>query len=387
MAKLLETENLVTNFYTYEGVVKALNKVSLVVDHGATFGLVGESGCGKSVTVRSIMRIVPEPGRIEGGKVIVYLDEKRRHAGLDLLAQSEAFMENLRGDRISMIFQEPNAALNPTMSIGDQVAESFLFHQEKKLCAAVLRDLESENCRTIFPLKQFLQVVYHSAVQHPDTLPLKIMRRIPILKHWQSRLKKEARQRAIEIIAKLGLSNPEQIVDQYPHNLSGGMKQRIVIAIALACSPVLLIADEATSNLDVTIQAQILELLRRLKQEVISSILLITHDLGVVAETCDRVGVMYAGNLCEVADVRDLFQKPLHPYTRALLDAVPKLSMHDDLKSIEGHVPNLVTAPSGCRFHPRCPHAMAACREAFPEMTEIGKHHLVACYWAASKDG
>ena len=385
MAKLLETENLVTNFYTYEGVVKALNKVSLVVDHGATFGLVGESGCGKSVTVRSIMRIVPEPGHIEGGKVIVYLDEKRRHAGMDLLAQSEAFMESLRGDRISMIFQEPNAALNPTMSIGDQVAESFLFHQKKQLCTAVLRDLESENCRTIFPLKQFLRTVYRSAVQQPDSLTLNILRRIPILKHWQSRLKKEARQHAIEIIAKLGLSNPEQIVDQYPHNLSGGMKQRIVIAIALACSPVLLIADEATSNLDVTIQAQILELLHRLKQEVISSILLITHDLGVVAETCDRVGVMYAGNLCEVADVRDLFQKPLHPYTRALLDAVPKLSMNDDLKSIEGHVPNLVTAPSGCRFHPRCPHAMAACREAFPEMTEIGKDHLVACYWAAAQ--
>jgi peptide/nickel transport system ATP-binding protein len=385
MAKLLETENLVTNFYTYEGVVKALNKVSLVVDHGATFGLVGESGCGKSVTVRSIMRIVPEPGRIDDGKVIVYLDEKRRHAGMDLLAQSEAFMESLRGDRISMIFQEPNAALNPTMSIGDQVAESFLFHQKKQLCAAILRDLESKNCRTIFPLKQFLRAVYRSAVQQPDSLTLNILRRIPVLKHWQSRLKKEARQRAIEIIAKLGLSNPEQIVDQYPHNLSGGMKQRIVIAIALACSPVLLIADEATSNLDVTIQAQILELLRRLKQEEISSILLITHDLGVVAETCDRVGVMYAGNLCEVADVRDLFQKPLHPYTQALLDAVPKLSMNEDLKSIEGYVPNLVMAPSGCRFHPRCPHAMAACREAFPEMTEIGKHHLVACYWAAAR--
>ncbi len=385
MAKLLQTENLVTNFYTYEGVVKALNKVSLVVDHGATFGLVGESGCGKSVTVRSIMRIVPEPGRIEDGKVIVYLDENRRDTGMDLLAQSEVFMESLRGDRISMIFQEPNAALNPTMSIGDQVAESFLFHQKKSLCASVLRDLESENSRILFPFKQFLRPVYRSASQQPDTLILNILSRIPILKHWQGRLKQQARQRAIEIIAKLGLSNPEQIVDQYPHNLSGGMKQRIVIAIALACSPVLLIADEATSNLDVTIQAQILELLRRLKQEVISSILLITHDLGVVAETCDRVGVMYAGNLCEVADVRDVFQKPLHPYTRALLDAVPKFTMQDELKSIEGHVPNLVNPPSGCRFHPRCAHAMAVCREAFPEMTEIGKNHLVACYWASAR--
>ena len=385
MAKLLETIDLVTHFYTYEGVVKALNRVSLVVDHGATFGLVGESGCGKSVTVRSIMRIVPEPGRIEEGKVIVYLDENCRHAGLDLLAQSEAFMESLRGDRISMIFQEPNAALNPTMSIGDQIGESFLFHQKEKLYASVLEELESRDCRTLFPLKQFQQAVYRIAARQPDALILNLLDRIPILKHWQSRLKKEARRRAVEIITKLGLSNPDQIVDLYPHNLSGGMKQRIVIAIALACSPVLLIADEATSNLDVTIQAQILELLRRLKQEVISSILLITHDLGVVAETCDRVGVMYAGNLCEVADVKDLFQNPLHPYTRALLDAVPKFTMEDDLKSIDGHVPNLVTPPSGCRFHPRCAHAMGICREAFPEMTEIGKNHLVACYWAVSK--
>jgi len=385
MAKLLETENLVTHFYTYEGVVKALNKVSLVVDHGSTFGLVGESGCGKSVTVRSIMRIVPEPGCIEGGKVIVYLDEKNKAAGIDLLQQSEASMQRLRGERISMIFQEPNAALNPTMSIGDQVAESFLFHQKKQMCAKILKDLASPTCRAVFALKQFQQAIYRIAARRPDALILRLLNRIPILSLWQRRLKKEASAHAVEIIAKLGIPNPKNIIKQYPHNLSGGMKQRIVIAIALACSPVLLIADEATSNLDVTIQAQILELLRRLKQEEISSILLITHDLGVVAETCDRVGVMYAGNLCEVADVKDLFQKPLHPYTRALLAAVLKFSMEDELKSIEGNVPNLVTPPSGCRFHPRCPHAMAVCQEAFPEMTEIGQTHMVACYWAASK--
>jgi peptide/nickel transport system ATP-binding protein len=385
MAKLLEIVDLVTNFYTYEGVVKALNKVSLVVDHGSTFGLVGESGCGKSVTVRSIMRIVSEPGRIEGGKVIVYLDKKNKAAGVDLLQQSEVYMQRLRGDRISMIFQEPNAALNPTMCIGDQVAESFLFHQKKQMCTKILKDLESPAGRAVFPLKQFLQAVYRIAARRPDALTPRLLNRIPILRLWQRRLKNEARARAVEIIAKLGIPNPENIIEQYPHNLSGGMKQRIVIAIALACSPVLLIADEATSNLDVTIQAQILELLRRLKQDEISSILLITHDLGVVAETCDRVGVMYAGNLCEVADVKDLFQKPLHPYTRALLAAVPKFSMKDELKSIEGNVPNLVTPPSGCRFHPRCPHAMAVCKEIFPEMTKIGQNHLVACYWAASK--
>jgi peptide/nickel transport system ATP-binding protein len=385
MAKLLETVDLVTNFYTYEGVVKALSKVSLVVDHGSTFGLVGESGCGKSVTVRSIMRIVQEPGRIEGGKVIVYLDEKDNRAGVDLLQRSETYMESLRGDRISMIFQEPNAALNPTLSIGYQVSESFLFHQKKEMCAKVLQDLHALECRTFYPLKRFQQAVYTVASRNPVALSLKVLNKVPLLKRWQKRLKKEAIKRAVDIIDKLGIPNPAQVAKQYPHQLSGGMKQRIVIAIALACNPVLLIADEATSNLDVTIQAQILELLRRLKETVISSILLITHDLGVVAETCDRVGVMYAGNLCEVADVRVLFERPLHPYTRALLEAVPKFSVEKELKSIEGNVPNLVTPPPGCRFHPRCPHAMGICRETFPEMKEVDKDHLVACYWAESK--
>ena len=381
MSKLLETVDLVTNFYTYEGVVKALNKVSLVVDHGSTFGLVGESGCGKSVTVRSIMRIIQEPGRIEGGKVVVYLDEKDRQNGIDLLKQSEAYMENLRGDRISMIFQEPNAALNPTMSIGQQISESFLFHQKKNLSAEIQSTLASSSN----PAARLLQPLYRIAAENPADLRLWMLDKLPLLKLWQGPLKKEAWRRSIAIIDKLGIPNAEQVVKQYPHNLSGGMKQRIVIAIALACNPVLLIADEATSNLDVTIQAQILDLLRRLKEEVISSILLITHDLGVVAETCDRVGVMYAGNLCEVAEVEELFQNPMHPYTRALLEAVPRFSQETELKSIEGNVPNLVTPPSGCRFHPRCPHALDICRNAFPEMKELSKDHLVACYWAELK--
>lgn len=382
MAKLLETVDLVTNFYTYEGVVKALNKVSLVVDHGSTFGLVGESGCGKSVTARAIMRIIQEPGRIESGKVIVYLDQRDRLDGIDLLEQSEAYMESLRGDRISMIFQEPNAALNPTMSIGEQVRESFLFHQKKEMSAAILAGLETSRN----PFNRFLQALYRIAATNPDDFRLRILDKLPLFKRWQKRLKKEALRRSIEIIDNLGIPNAAQVVNQYPHNLSGGMKQRIVIAIALACNPILLIADEATSNLDVTIQAQILDLLRRLKEEVISSILLITHDLGVVAETCDRVGVMYAGNLCEVANVEELFENPLHPYTRALLEAAPRLAMEEELKSIEGNVPNLVTPPPGCRFHPRCPHAMDVCRQAFPEMKELKKNHLVACYWVQSKE-
>ncbi|UCF94506.1 MAG: ABC transporter ATP-binding protein, partial [Desulfobacterales bacterium] len=344
----------------------------------------GESGCGKSVTARSIMRIVPEPGCIEGGHVLVYLDEKDAQAGIDLLQQSEAYMESLRGERISMIFQEPNAALNPTMSIGDQVAESFLFHQKKEMCARILTELSAPPSRTFYPLRKFQQTVYQVASRNPKALSLRLLDRLPLFKLWQRRLKREARERAIEIIAKLGIPHPQHVVTQYPHNLSGGMKQRIVIAIALACNPVLLIADEATSNLDVTIQAQILELLRRLKAEVISSILLITHDLGVVAETCDRVGVMYAGNVCEVADVRDLFDTPLHPYTRALLDAVPKLSTSQELKSIAGNVPDLVAPPPGCRFHPRCAHAMEICRQEFPELIDFGNNHRTACHWAES---
>jgi peptide/nickel transport system ATP-binding protein len=381
MTKLLETVDLVTNFYTYEGVVKALNKVSLVVDHGSTFGLVGESGCGKSVTARSIMRIIQEPGRIESGKVIVYLDQSDRRAGIDLLEQPEAYMESLRGDRISMIFQEPNSALNPTMRIGEQVSESFLFHQKKEMSTAILAKLDTSPN----PFKRFLQALYRIAAANPDDFRLRILDKLPLFKLWQQPLKKEALRRSIEIIDKLGIPNAAQVVNQYPHNLSGGMKQRIVIAIALACNPILLVADEATSNLDVTIQAQILDLLRRLKKEVISSILLITHDLGVVAETCDRVGVMYAGNLCEVANVEELFENPLHPYTRALLEAAPGLAMEEELKSIEGNVPNLVTPPPGCRFHPRCAHAMDICRKKFPETKELRKNHLVACYWAESK--
>jgi peptide/nickel transport system ATP-binding protein len=379
MPKLIETVDLVTNFYTHEGVVKALDKVSLSVDHGCTFGLVGESGCGKSVTVRSMMRIIQEPGKIDGGQVLFYPENNGIDAAIDLLQQSETVMKGLRGDKISMIFQEPNAALNPIMSVGEQVAESFLFHRKKEMCQQILMDMDTSISK-INPLKFFLKALYRLAAIRPEALILKLFSKTLLLKYWETRLKKEAMKRAVEMIAKLSIPHAEDIAQSYPHNLSGGMKQRIVIAIALACNPLLLIADEATSNLDVTIQAQILDLLKDLKQKVISSILLITHDLGIVAETCDRVGVMYAGNLCEVADVKDLFNKPRHPYTRALLNAVPRFSHEGKLQSIEGNVPNLVNPPSGCRFHPRCRDAKAICKETFPATKEIGKNHQVACF-------
>ncbi|MGB5987632.1 MAG: ABC transporter ATP-binding protein, partial [Desulfobacterales bacterium] len=338
--------------------MRALDRIALTVARGSTFGLVGESGCGKSVTVRSMMRIIQSPGQIDGGRIVFFPTDEAQHQGIDLLRQSEAFMQRLRGEQISMIFQEPNAALNPIMSIGDQVAESFLFHRYREMSQRVLAQLEANGYLGGWLLKP----LYRLGSLNPDHWALKALRRMPLLRRWETRLKKEARQRAVEMIGQLGIANPEEIVRRFPHNLSGGMKQRIVIAIALACHPMLLIADEATSNLDVTIQAQILDLLRRLKASTIASILLITHDLGVVAETCDRVGVMYAGQLCEVADVEQLFNAPQHPYTRALLSAVPRLHQEGPLTSIQGNVPNLVTPPQGCRFHPRCPQVMDRCR-------------------------
>jgi len=383
MSKLIEIKDLVTNFYTYEGVVKALNKVSLDVDKGITFGLVGESGCGKSVTVRSIMRIVQAPGVIESGQIIFHgLDDSSNpeNTGIDLLQQTEDYMRNLRGDQISMIFQEPNEALNPILSVGYQISESFLFHKKQEMAREILNRLYSDKDKTIVLLKPFLKLIYRQLSKNSHALFPAFLSRIPIFKLGQKRLYAEARKRSIDIMRKLSIPNAERIFDSYPHNLSGGMKQRIVIAIALACSPILLIADESTSNLDVTIQAQILELLNVLKKDIITSILLITHDLGVVAETCDRVCVMYAGNVCEVADVKDLFHNPKHPYTAALLDSVPKRAQAGELETIDGSVPNLVTPPTGCRFHPRCKLAMEKCKGEVPPLEDKGNGHLVACY-------
>ena len=382
MNKILIIKDLITNFYTYEGVVKALNKVSFHVFHGSTFGLVGESGCGKSVTVRSLMQIVQAPGVIESGEILFFSDPDNPDNKIDLLKQDEKFMQDFRGNQISMIFQEPNAALNPIMTIGEQIAESYIFHQRRQIIEKLLgMDKAGTNPFPRRPFNPLLRPLYQMALKYPDSFFLKLLKMIPLIKNWDRAILKTAIEQATSLLQTLGLPNPEKIVDQYPHNLSGGMKQRVVIAIALASEPVLLIADEATSNLDVTVQAQILELLNQLKlNNIISSILLITHDLGVVAETCDRVGVMYAGNLCEVGNVKSIFKNPKHPYTKALLGSVPKVNQEDDLKSISGNVPNLVDPPSGCRFHPRCDHAMDRCRKAFPANTMIDNDHYVACY-------
>ncbi|MFQ6066509.1 MAG: ABC transporter ATP-binding protein [bacterium] len=382
---LLKVKDLVTNFYTYEGVVKALDGVNLEIEDGKTLGLVGETGCGKSVTALSILRLIQPPGKIEQGKIYFRLGGKpsKKSSYLDLLEQSEAFMRKVRGNEISMIFQEPSSALNPVYSINDQVSESFLLHRRRELSEGAIKEIE-EAQKPGSVLKKIAykmeQGMYRKMLEDENSYLGRFLSRIPVVRVYDRQLKKSAREKTIEILRKLGVPHPEGLVDRYPHELSGGMQQRIVIAMALACHPKLLIADEPTSNLDVTIQAQILDLIRKSSQELGTSVLFITHDLGVVAEMCNRVAVMYAGNVCEISEVKPLFKNCLHPYTKALLDAVPKPGSKGKLESIKGTVPNLINPPSGCRFHPRCPNQMEICCEIKPELTRVENNHLVACH-------
>lgn len=425
MEKLVETQELCANFYTFEGVVRALNGVSVVVNHGETYGLVGESGCGKSVTVRSMMRIVQEPGQIDGGKILLFFSKDGRTKGMDLLTRSEAYMRSVRGNDMSMIFQEASTSLNPVLSIGDQVGESFYLHRLEEMLKSARAEVERELEGRLFFLtrgwKGFQRAMFGREIHRlklrdemvadidaellklgmktdpasegwRETLnnrrdrirtrdPLvEVAKRFPFLRRYYRRVERVVRRAVIEVLTQLGVPNPANVVDRYPHELSGGMQQRIVIAIALSCHPALLIADEPTSNLDVTIQAQIVDLIRRLKKTRISSVLFITHDLGLVAEICDRVTVMYAGDVVETASVRELFRSPLHPYTQGLLHSVPGLEQEGELPTIPGTVPNLVHPPSGCRFHPRCPHAMDICAEEKPEAREHSPNHWVACH-------
>jgi len=425
LEKLIETRDLYTDFNTFEGVVKALNGVSVVVNEGETYGLVGESGCGKSVNVRSMMRIVQAPGRIVSGKVVIFFRAEDRSRGIDIVERSEAYMTSLRGDSISMIFQEASTSLNPVLSIGYQIGESFHFHRLTQMLQETIADLDGELSRPtwILPrgwkrlqkslLARELRVLTHykdriDRIDHElygledksdgaaadrrhllnrrrdrlqkESMVAEIFKRVPLVRSYQRRVERTVRRHVVELLRSLGVPNPERIAASYPHELSGGMQQRIVIAIALACHPVLLIADEPTSNLDVTIQAQIIDLIKQLKKTAISSVLFITHDLGLVAEVCDRTSVMYAGDISETATVKELFRNPLHPYSQGLLRSVPKVEQTGELATIPGGVPNLIAPPSGCRFHPRCPHRMAVCSERKPNLLEHSAGHWVACH-------
>lgn len=423
MEKLAETQDLYTNFYTFEGVVKALNGVSIHVNKGETYGLVGESGCGKSVTVRSMMRIVQSPGKIESGKINLFFSKEQMEKAIDIVGRSEAYMQTIRGNEISMIFQEASSSLNPVLSIGYQVGESFRFHRMPQMLEETEKRIDQEisEGKGFLPYKRFAkrmlereQAVHarysrlvveideelyrlESSTDTADTKrakllkkrreqirrwdgPVAFVKRVPFLRRYRKRIDQTIREHVIELLKQLGVPNPNNVVDRHPHELSGGMQQRIVIAIALACHPRMLIADEPTSNLDVTIQAQILDLIKSLKKTRISSVLFITHDLGVVAEVCDRVTVMYAGDAAETAEVKELFKEPLHPYTKGLMHSVPKAEQEGELATIPGTVPNLTKPPAGCRFHPRCPHAMDICKEKKPETIEYSPGHFVACH-------
>ncbi len=316
--KLLEVENLKTYFYTEDGVVKAVNGVDFSVDRQETVGIVGESGCGKSITSMSIMRLIPSPpGKIKEGKI--YFENE------DLLAYPESKMRGIRGNEISMIFQEPMTSLNPVYTVGDQIMEALILHQN------------------ISP--------------------------------------KTARQKAIDSLETVRIPRSEKVVDEYPHQLSGGMRQRAMIAMALACNPKLLIADEPTTALDVTIQAQILDLMNDLKKEYEAGVILITHDLGVIAEMCDDVVVMYAGRVVEHADVYSIFEKPKHPYTIGLQNSIPDVKEKKPrLKVVRGNVPNPLNVPLGCPFHPRCDEVMEVCKEKVPALVETEKGHTVRCW-------
>ncbi len=316
---LLEIKGLKTYFFTEEGVVKAIESIDILVHKSETLGLVGESGSGKSVTALSILGIVPDPpGKILEGEVLFH--------GQDLRKLSDAEMRKIRGNQIAMIFQDPMTSLNPVFTVGDQISEAIILHQKVS--------------------------------------------------------KKEAREKSIKIMSLVGIPSADERVDNYPFEFSGGMRQRVMIAMALSCNPELLIADEPSTSLDVTIQAQILELLKATSEEFDMSIILITHDMGVIAEMCDRVAVMYAGFICEVGDIMIIFKSPYHPYTRGLLGAIPRPdAAREDLTIIRGAIPNLINPPSACRFHPRCDYWMEGlCEAVVPSIVEIEPGHDVRCH-------
>lgn len=382
MEKLLEIRGVSVNFYTYEGVVRALNDLNLDIYNGETLGLVGETGCGKTMVALSILRLIMLPGKIESGQIYFHNNNRRP---IDLLSISEKEIREIRGSQISMIFQEPGAALNPVYTIGDQIAEVILLHRRQELASKALLTLDGllskdGNVLSTFvkPLRKLQSQLHRKISNNPQAILPRLIGRIPIIRRLLWRLDDEAVKIAISLLKEVEFADPYRVMKQHPHQLSGGMKQRAVIAMALACCNRLLIADEPTTALDVTIQAQILELLKRIKSEIQTSILYITHDLAVAAEICDRVGVMYSGSICEIADVIEIYERPLHPYTKALMAAVPKPG--EQLSAIGGFVPDPLNLPTGCRFHPRCKDVKDICKEKEPDLVQIAPGHFVKCH-------
>lgn len=515
---LVEINDLYVNFYTYQGIVQAIQGVDLIIRKGETLGLVGETGCGKSVTASTIMKLVlSPPGKIEAGSiyfmeppevrsvrksyeakaqawwkglskeqkarmmlthgmrftgfkkrvkplspeetkkiaipekapdkiVAMYMADMAKKAPksdratqdalrrtYNLIPKSNEYMQKIRGKWISMIFQEPTSALNPVFTAGDQIAEVILMHRRAEMASKALKRIDDElkmarekgrpravserdslrcshcggkvtkiskwcpTCKRQFysPFGWMLRKVFvqttrkmlQRIVAKPDA-PEFYLGKIPLINQYKKDMHQEALREATNMLRTVRIPDPEGVTHRYPYELSGGMQQRVMIAIALACNPKLLIADEPTTALDVTIQGQILKLMRDLKAEFGSSILLITHNLGVVAEMCDRVGVMYAGDMAEVAPSRTIFKSPLHPYTNGLMKAVPSVHMDaKELYTIRGSVPNLIKPPTGCRFHPRCDFAKEYCKRVKPELVEIEPDHFVSCHMVTKAEG
>jgi peptide/nickel transport system ATP-binding protein len=383
MKDLIRIRDLSVRFYTYEGVVHAIDDLDLDIRQGETLGIVGETGSGKSMTALAILRLIPYPGKIESGS-IVFCD-KDSGAETELLKLREDRMRAIRGNKISMVFQEPGAALNPVYTIGDQISEVFLLHRRQELgyrarerVGSLLRDGNGFGASVKRPFWRWQSRLYNKIAEEPQALEPRLLSHIPLFRRLLWRLRDEANLLTVDMLKDVEIPDPARVAAHYPHELSGGMKQRAVIAMALACSPELLIADEPTTSLDVTIQAQMLELFRRIKADKGASVLFITHNLGVASEVCDRVGVMYAGRLCEVCTIEELFLHPLHPYTKALLDAVPMPGK--ELHTIPGALADALNPPPGCRFHPRCPSATPLCQQERPKFKAVAKDHMVACY-------
>jgi peptide/nickel transport system ATP-binding protein len=384
MKELIRIRDVSVRFYTYEGVVHAIDDLDLDIRQGETLGIVGETGSGKTMTALAILRLVPYPGKIESGS-IVFVD-KGLDKEIELLKLSEERMRSIRGNKISMVFQEPGSALNPVYTIGDQISEVYLLHQRQELAQRARERVNSllANGRNGWaatvkrPFWRWQRRLYSKIAQESNSIEPRLLGRLPLFRRLLRRLSDEARLLTVDMLKDVEIPDPARVAAHYPHELSGGMKQRAVIAMALACSPELLIADEPTTSLDVTIQAQMLELFRRIKVDKGASVLFVTHNLGVASEVCDRVAVMYAGRLCEVAPVEELFLNPLHPYTKALLDAVPMPGK--ELLTIPGALADALNPPPGCRFHPRCPSAKPVCQQERAILKEVSKDHMVACY-------